>query len=1073
MYNKGNNNMLKNQVGGSGSKLPPDVLWSASLSAGVATLLSIWCIVQQLRNYRKPILQRFVVRILFMVPIYSISSLISLYSLNTSFFIDLIRDLYEAFVIYCFFSLLVEYLGGARSLLILLHGRQPTPHPWPISKLLRPMDISDPHTFLNLKRGVFQYVQVKPFLAILTIIFKTTNRYNDGDLKLTSGYTYVSIGYNFSVSLCLYCLAMFWVCTATDLKPFRPFPKFLCVKGIIFFSFWQGFGISILVAIGLLNSSRYTTETLSLAIQDTLICFEMPLFAILHLYAFSHKDFIEPNIAYCGRLPFLHAFRDSILGFKDVLEDSSATFKGTGFSYKTFEPSEGVLHHQGAARERRLLAGLRYTGRGKGKYWLPMAGERDENLHGRNQLAGQVLGNHTSGWKKKLGGIVSSIGNERNSRGYAPLLPDQAAEAVHEESGSNTEAERRHPMGHLMPHVGRWDLVHDRISQNPLGDDCDLNEVDFGEPRAEEEVLYLDARRLEYGDYNSPVVDASQEDASRLMREQEEGLLATHPAAPLRRKNQARLREVGLQTGSPPSPKTSLLHDGDRVDPSASLARDSKLSINRLFKLHSNKNDMNSSEASKKDSLLPEGCIDLLVEDRTATESRTRHERLKGEANRWTGTSPQRVFKVIHPTLSRLDSKSSKKFDDTTCLQPTNISVAKQSREPKVEVVVDMQDDLQATQIQDVDQGGFSTNMLGQLEPHQSKITDAVRQLLASNVGAYILRTSHAMRLLQSTSSKFLLMKTHDAVWRGFVEATFEEIPDVGMDEPVETIFPVRRNKENEVQIILPKNSSLSKAPQPAKDSSCDAQLSSIVETTSREAKSATSESPLDINAIEEGDTAFFTDTPWTIARRLALTSKRKNCPKSPQFKLNLEEINEENEHERGRCSNNSRNPSEGLESIQWTDPSVEVVQTGTLMGGSMKDENLSSKDIYGSYDTLNSAPVITTSNDLQVGLTFQDLSEDQDDIWQKEESCERNPFRTKYVDVGPFSKSSKPVKNLAGTKRRVLQVSDNLAEEPHWAPAFDTIQHPFEPSINQHLTNDSAETNSNHERLAESPILL
>ncbi|PLW31254.1 hypothetical protein PCANC_22900, partial [Puccinia coronata f. sp. avenae] len=56
----------RNGSGGSGSELPPNVLWSASLSAGLATILSFWCIVQQLRNYRKPILQRFVVRILFM-----------------------------------------------------------------------------------------------------------------------------------------------------------------------------------------------------------------------------------------------------------------------------------------------------------------------------------------------------------------------------------------------------------------------------------------------------------------------------------------------------------------------------------------------------------------------------------------------------------------------------------------------------------------------------------------------------------------------------------------------------------------------------------------------------------------------------------------------------------------------------------------------------------------------------------------------------------------------------------------------------------------------------------------------
>lgn len=44
------------------------------------------------------------------VPIYAVSSLVSLYSLQAAFYVDAIRDLYESFVIYCFFSLLVEYL---------------------------------------------------------------------------------------------------------------------------------------------------------------------------------------------------------------------------------------------------------------------------------------------------------------------------------------------------------------------------------------------------------------------------------------------------------------------------------------------------------------------------------------------------------------------------------------------------------------------------------------------------------------------------------------------------------------------------------------------------------------------------------------------------------------------------------------------------------------------------------------------------------------------------------------------------------------------------------------------------
>ena len=68
----------------------------------------------QLRNYRKPSLQRYafefvtsfcwcfaenfarmVVRIMLMVPIYAIASLISLFSVEAAFVIDAIRDIYE------------------------------------------------------------------------------------------------------------------------------------------------------------------------------------------------------------------------------------------------------------------------------------------------------------------------------------------------------------------------------------------------------------------------------------------------------------------------------------------------------------------------------------------------------------------------------------------------------------------------------------------------------------------------------------------------------------------------------------------------------------------------------------------------------------------------------------------------------------------------------------------------------------------------------------------------------------------------------------------------------------------
>lgn len=55
-----------------------------------------------------------------------------------------------------------------------------------------------------------------------------------------SGYLYVTLVYNASVSLALYALFLFYFATRELLRPFEPVLKFLTVKAVIFLSFWQG-----------------------------------------------------------------------------------------------------------------------------------------------------------------------------------------------------------------------------------------------------------------------------------------------------------------------------------------------------------------------------------------------------------------------------------------------------------------------------------------------------------------------------------------------------------------------------------------------------------------------------------------------------------------------------------------------------------------------------------------------------------------------------------------------------------------------------------------------------------------
>ncbi|KAL4974793.1 organic solute transporter Ostalpha-domain-containing protein [Aspergillus desertorum] len=432
--------MTASSSGGTGSSLARAAVIVAGVCSLVATLLSFVSIWLQTKNYRKPLLQRYVVRILLMVPIYAASSWASIVSLKASLWLAPIRDVYEAFTIYTFFQLLINFLGGERAVIIMMHGRPPVQHAWPLNHFLSKVDISDPYTFLNVKRGILQYTWLKPVLAIVSIIMKATDTYKEGYLGLSSGYLWTGILYNISVTISLYSLALFWVCLHHDLAPFRPVPKFLCVKLIIFASYWQGFFLSILQWLGALpnGTGDYTPDNLAAAIQDSLTCFEMPVFAVAHWYAFSWHDYADSTIS-AARLPVKYALRDAF-GAKDLIEDTKITLRGENYAYRLFDSGDHIIPHaESNSRVRRVMHGMRYERGGKAKYWIPQPGE----VNSRTPL---------------LGGFDGSSGSRRNS-------------------------------------------TLDRYRSRSASEEITLDDAD--------ERLFSQARELEFGDFNYPVITAN------------------------------------------------------------------------------------------------------------------------------------------------------------------------------------------------------------------------------------------------------------------------------------------------------------------------------------------------------------------------------------------------------------------------------------------------------------------------------------------------------------------------------------------------------------------------------------
>ncbi|MDP2437906.1 MAG: OSTA/TMEM184 family protein [archaeon] len=265
----------------------------AALCAISATLLTVFEIFKHLQNYEQPSLQRYIVRLLWLVPIYAMDSLISLLYPEHSIIFDTIRDCYESFVLYSFFSLLLAYLGPDRDRI--LEELPATAYPWPCCWL--PWVQPDRSFLMTCRRAILQFVFIKPTLSILALVLDLGfGVYDETDLSMTSAYLWITVCVNISVSISFYFLVMFSLIVREPLRRVRPVPKFLCIKAVVFFSWWQGVAINLLVQFGVLVPvGPWSVATVANAVQDTLICIEMLIIAIAHLQVFGYHQFLADS----------------------------------------------------------------------------------------------------------------------------------------------------------------------------------------------------------------------------------------------------------------------------------------------------------------------------------------------------------------------------------------------------------------------------------------------------------------------------------------------------------------------------------------------------------------------------------------------------------------------------------------------------------------------------------------------------------------------------------------------------------------------------------------------------------
>ncbi len=130
-------------------------------------------------------------------------------------------------------------------------------------------------------------------------------------------YPYTTLIISLSQMYALYCLVFFYHGTAKPLKRIKPLAKFVSIKMIVFFSYWQGLGLSMVegntnlldpaaIFLGLCERAppdngveskvcdgHAGTESLSTGIQAVLICIEMFVAAMAHKKVFPYTEYRE------------------------------------------------------------------------------------------------------------------------------------------------------------------------------------------------------------------------------------------------------------------------------------------------------------------------------------------------------------------------------------------------------------------------------------------------------------------------------------------------------------------------------------------------------------------------------------------------------------------------------------------------------------------------------------------------------------------------------------------------------------------------------------------------------------
>ncbi|EPS41517.1 hypothetical protein H072_4543 [Dactylellina haptotyla CBS 200.50] len=272
--------------------------------AVITTIISLYLIQAHALHYTRPDEQRHVMRIVLMLPIYAIVTTLSYAFYAHAIYYEVIRDCYEAFALASFFFLMTYLIAPT------LHEQkqffrrwEPKRWPWPITWLVKiGIPLRTPRsglTWFNIVWiGTFQYCIIRVLTTFTSLATQWYGVYCQSSWSPQFAHVWVTVVLIIMITIALYMLVAFYTSLKDELQPYRPFLKFLSIKLVIFFSFWQAVIVGLLMNFKIIEPNDYISQgDLATGINATLVSVEMTGFAIMHLFSYPWKEYTEEGLA--------------------------------------------------------------------------------------------------------------------------------------------------------------------------------------------------------------------------------------------------------------------------------------------------------------------------------------------------------------------------------------------------------------------------------------------------------------------------------------------------------------------------------------------------------------------------------------------------------------------------------------------------------------------------------------------------------------------------------------------------------------------------------------------------------